>query len=252
MQIYNSVLLSNIERERAGLDYRCNYEDKAILRELFNEINAYAGTDIQYLAEMDAFRINGSGKIIARYITRFASESVRAYLIPQIVADRIVDCDKFLLQLYLHFKGSDEYISKPGCPAPAHIYVRYDNAFRTLKPKRLMDDLIKLACNPRDAFYLPFTMRMLASWKIPELKDLLIAYLSDSNLTARDVGINEIDDFKPPLSFISRELMFTAIDALKHYPSDRVAKLISQYATNPDPDICVAAKRTLKKLSRSN
>lgn len=243
--------MDSIEREKAGIDYCCTDADRATLRELFKEINAYAGTAIQYLAEIDALNLYGSGQIIARYITKLSSESVKSILIPQLVSDKVKDCDKLLLQLYLHFKASDEYISMPGFPAPAHIYVRYDNAFKALKPKRLKDDLIKLAHNPRDAFYLPFTMRMLASWKVPELKELLILYSSNSNITAQDVGIGEnCDAFLPPLAFIKRELRFIAIDGLKYYPSDNISEVIRQYITDSDPDIRAAAQRTLKVLSK--
>jgi len=132
---------------------------------MFGEINCCFGTNFHYLAEIDRFNIHGSGEIMAKYISSFPSETVRGFLIPQIVADRLKDADKLILQLYLHFKNSDEYIAKPEEPSPAHIYVRYDNAFKSLKPKRLQNELLKPAHDPRNAFYLPFTMRMLASWK---------------------------------------------------------------------------------------
>lgn len=248
---YNKVLLDSIERERNGTDFVCPTADKVVLRELLDEINKYAGTDLQYLAELDAFNIRGSGSIAVRYISRFSSATVRGYLIPKLVFDKVPDCDKIVLQSYLHFQASDEYISKPGVPAPAHIYVRYDNAIASLKPKRLKDELVQLASNPRDAFYLPFTLRMLASWKVPELKDILISYSSVDNISAQDVGLSECEDnCLPPLSFIKRELRFTAIDCLKHYSSVEIRELIKRYTTDSDLDIKAAAKRILKHLER--
>ncbi len=248
---YSKFLLALIEQEKNGTDFICPETDKALLHELLSEINSCAGTDFRYLAELDAFRFPGSGKIITKYITGFTSETVKGYLIPQIVADKVVDCDKQILQLYLHFKSSDEYISKPGCPAPAHIYVRYDNAFRKLKPKRLAKDLVELASHPRDAFYLPFTMRMLASWRIPEMFDLLIHYSSCDELTAHDVGIYDGSDvpFYPPLEFIKRELRFTAIDGLKYFPSPEAVSIIEPFTVSSDKDIRTAAKKTLKALT---
>lgn len=248
---YSKILLANIEREKNGTDYICPETDKVLLRELLNEINSHAGTNFRYLAELDAFNISGSGKIITKYITGFSSETVKGYLIPQIVADRVADCDKQILQLYMQFKASDAYISKPGCPAPAHIYVRYDNAFRKLKPKRLAKDLVKLAGDPRDAFYLPYTMRMLASWQLPEMYDLLLRYSSSDKLTAHNVGIYDGSDvpFYPPLEFIKRELRFTAIDGLKYYPSSEVIGIIKSFTASADKDIRTAAKRTLKALT---
>ena len=171
MQNYSEVLVDSIEREKKGIDYICPKADKELLRELLDEINSHAGTDYHYLAELDAFNIPGAGNIVAKFITEFSSEEVKGYLIPQMVSDKIKDCDKIVLQLYEQFRLSDEYVAKPGEPAPAHIYVRYDNAFKILKPKRLKKNLMEIAHSPRDAFYLPFTMRMLASWKMPEMKE---------------------------------------------------------------------------------
>ena len=80
--IYNKVLLDNIEKEKAGIDYIYSVEDKSVLEELFNEIKTCTGVSISYLAEIDAFAINGAGQIMAKYITRISSDSVRCFLIP--------------------------------------------------------------------------------------------------------------------------------------------------------------------------
>lgn len=251
--VYYKVLLDSIEREKASTDYYYSEADKVILSELFKEINEYAGTNFQYLAEIEAFNIKGSGEIMARYITRFSSESVKGFMVPQLVSDKIKDCDQLILDLYLHFKASDEYISEPGVPAPAHIYARYDNAFRKLKPKRLKEELIKLAYNPRDAFYLPFTMRMLASWKIPELREVLLSYLPVPDITAQSVGICEdSNNYYPSLDYIKQGLGFTAIDGLKYYPSAEMCEIIRRYTTDSDPDIRAAANKSLKTLSKSS
>lgn len=250
---HNKLILDGIEREKKGLDYHCSERDSAILKELFAEINEFAGTDIRYLAEIDALRISGSGEIIAKYITKFSSESVKSYFIPHLVCDKVKDCDKLILKLYLHFRTSSEYISLPGSPAPSNIYVRYDNAFKTLKPKRIKNELVKLVFSPRDVFYLPFTTKMLASWMMPELEELLLSYSSNSNITAWDIGIIEKqDDYYPPLSFIKRELRLIAIDGLKNYPSKHVFKVIEQYIEDPDPDIRTVAKKTLKSINDRN
>lgn len=248
---YSKILIDSIECEKRGTDYICPKADKELLHGLLGEINSYAGTDFHYLAELDAFNISGSGNIIAKYITNFSSESVKGILIPQMVSDRIKDCDKLIIQLYLHFKSSNEYIARPGEPAPAHIYVRYDNAIKILKPKKFAKELLALAHNPRDAFYLPFTMRMLASWKMSEMKNLLISYSTDDCFTAQDVGIyDDEQQYFPPLESMKRELKFTAIDGLKYYPSAEVRDIITSFAKSADKDIKLAAKRTLKVLTK--
>lgn len=78
--------------------------------------------------------------MLAKYIEDFSSESVKGYLLPLLVSDKIQDCNKLDLRLYLHFKSSGEYIAAPGESAPAHIYVRYDNAIKNYVPKGLWKD----------------------------------------------------------------------------------------------------------------
>ncbi len=251
MSNYGKVLLAGIDREKKGLDYICPKADKELLHKLFDEINRYAGTDYHYLAQLDAFHIPGAGNIVAEYITDFSSEGVKGYLLPQMVSDKIKDCDTLVFQLYMQFRSSDEYIAKPGEPAPTHIYVRYDNAFKTLKPKRLAKALTELAHSPRDAFYLPFTMRMLASWKIPEMKDLFLSYCAEDSFSAQDVGIYDREQpYFPSLEFMKRELTFTAIYGLKHYPTEEVKRVISSLAVSADKDLASAAKRTLAALTK--
>ena len=251
MPNYSRVLIDSIEREKRGTDYICPKADRELLCQLLKEINSYAGTNFHYLAELDAFNIHGVGSIVAKYITEFSSKGVKGYLIPQVVSDKIKDCDKLILQLYMHFRSSDEYIAKPGEPAPAHIYVRYDNAFRTLKPKRLAKELIRLAHSPRDAYYLPFTMRMLASWKIPEMKDILLSYSTNDSFSARDVGIYDgKQPYFPSLESMRRELTFTAINGLRYYPCAETMNVITSFATDADKDIRSAAERTLTALTK--
>lgn len=248
---YNKVLLDSIDRERKGVDYICPESDKKVLEKMIDKINKNCGTDYHFLAEIDAFNIPESGKIMVQYLEQFQSESIRSYLIPQIVSDRVQDCARIVLSSYLHFKNSDEYISAPCKPAPAHIYTRYDNAFRVLKPKKLKEELFSLACNPRDAFYLPFSMRMLASWKIPDLERVFTSYMDSSNITHESVGLPaQSENYYPSLSFIRRELIFTAIDCLKHFPSENTLKLIKRCMNDPDKDICSAAKKTLRFLGK--
>ena len=240
----NILLKLSIEEERSGKQYGCSEGDKDLLQAMMKEINSCFGTKLHYLAELDHCHIKGSGEIIAKYIQSFQSESVKAYLIPQMVLDKTQDCDLLIYQLYMHFKASDAYRAKPGKPSPAHIFVRYDNAFRRLKPKRLKAELLALAGHPQDAFYLPLTMRMLASWKLPATEEILLSYLDGSKITAESVGLPPEEENRFP--FIRRELKFTAIEGLKYYPTERNTALIRSYTNDPDKDISMAAKKTSK------
>lgn len=250
---YIGVLLQrSINDEIAYKDFIFNDADYRLLQMMISEINTL-GYDVHYLAEIEAFRLPGLGEIIKKYINKYNSEATRAYLIPQMILDKVDDCAKLVLDLYLHFKHSDEYISKPEKPAPAHIYVRYDNAFKRLKPKRLKKQLIKLVSNPRDAFYLPFTMRMLASWKEEEIKYMLISYLDESSITAESIGLYDEENrpFFPSLASVRRELKFTAIDGLRYYPSIEIMELIKPYTIDSDLDVRAAAERTVKALEKT-
>lgn len=247
--IYNRVLNDCIAREIAGTDYICIGNDKVILLEMMNAINAKTGTNIQYLAELDAFHIFGAGEIIAEYIDLFSSNSVKAYLIPQLVLEKVRDCDNIILRLYMQFRESQDFISQPGKPAPSHIYVRYDSAFHSLKSKRIVSNLLDIVSSPRDAFYLPLTVKMLASWKIPELKELLILYSQPEGISMHDVGLQgDGQSFFPPFSFICRELRFTAIHGLRYYPAEDSLHALQTCMEDPDADIRIAARKTAAKI----
>lgn len=248
MQAYSRVILDSIERERAGQDYLCTGADKEQLKMLLAEISRLAGRKLQYLAEIDAFIIPGAGKIIAEYIYHFSSESVRGYLLPNLVSDKIADCDIMVLDLYNHFRLSEEYISKPDMPAPAHIYTRYDSAIRKMKPKRLKHELAQLMFCPRDFFYLPQSMKMLASWRVPEIKEKLIQYSSENNVTEGEIGLDLDKVYYPPVSFIKREIRFTAIDCLRYYPCAETESALRKYVTDTDKDMRAAAKKILQYL----
>lgn len=245
--MHEAVLRDAINKEIRGEDYCYTASDKALLGKMFAEINRKLGTHIRYLAEMDAFIYHGSGEIVARYIRQFESESVRGYLLPQIISDKIPDCDLLTYELYMQFKSSDDYISKPFKPSPAHIYVRYDNSFRRLRPRRLKAELLELARSPRDAEYLPFTMRKLASWRVPQTHDILLTYANSDRLTPADVGLDPNDDrrYAPSLETIKKNLKFTAIAGLKYYNTPEAKAVLDRFAASDDKDFRESAEKSL-------
>ena len=103
---YNKVLLDSIDRERKGVDYFCPESDKIVLKKMIDKINKCCGTDFHFLAEIDAFNIPESGTIMLQYLDQFQSESIRSYLIPQIVSDRVQDCARIVLASYFFNKSS--------------------------------------------------------------------------------------------------------------------------------------------------
>ena len=67
----------------------------------------------------------------------------------------------------------------------------------------------------------------------------------------QNIGIYDSEQpYFPPFEFIKRELLFTAIDGLKYYPSAEARDIIIPLANSADKDIQSAAKRTLKALTK--
>ena len=245
--IYGKVLEDSIKREKMGMVY--SEVDKFVLSEMLDDINACFGTSFHYLAEIDLLHVKGSGQIMAKYLNEFQGEGIKAFIIPHLVMDKIDGCASIVLQTYFNFRHSDEYNSVQGESNPAFIFVRYDNAFRKLKPKKFKNDLLSLACCPKDAFYLPFTMRMLASWKIPELERVFLQYLDGESISYETVGIPfQPEKYYSRLCFMRRELKFTAIECLKYYPSDRIIEIMKEYSNDSDKDIALAANKTLRYI----
>ena len=246
MNCYNKVLLDSIAREKAGLDYVCSEHDRYILDMLFKDINTYLNIDIHYIAELDSLNLVGSGSIIAQYINKFESESVRSYLIPQIVSDKIDNVEELVIELYQKFKISHEYISAAEKPAPTHIYTRYDTAISSLKPKKLKMKLLDIVNSPRDVFYLPLTSQMIASWRLPEFKDLLLYCGKDGEITREDVGLpNDNRKYYPPYEVITRQLKFIVINSLKYYPTNDTLNFIKEFLNEDDDDLNSCAEKSI-------
>ncbi len=246
------VLRDSIMDEINGRDYKYGQEDKVVLEKIYRELHDCLDVNVHYLAELDLCTFKGAGFIIDKYISEIPSQSVRGYLLPHMVYDKVPDCDLKTLRLYLDFRASDAYISKPGEPAPAHIYVRFDNAFRKLKAKRIRDDLISLAKNARDACYLPFTMQMLASWKRPEMKEILKRYLTITIEDLQNEGRGVPYGSRPNAESIKRDLTFVAIGGLKYYPTPDVIEDLQKYTLSQDEDIRKAAIKVLGKIHEKN
>lgn len=250
MYIYGKVIADMIEKEKQGKSYRYNKHDRIILEAMISEINQKLGTNLEYLCQIDFYSLKNCSDIILKYIHRFESEGVKGYLIPNLVVDKTENIEEVILKLYFQFKNSEFYISPANAPSSAHIYVRYDNAFRSLKPKKLKKELFDLVSNPRDAAYLPLTVKMLSSWKIPEIKNLLLLYLDGSMITNDSIGIYTDGNYYPSLENIKRQLKFTAIGGLKYYPTDEIIDIINGYTNNEDKDIAKAAKKSLEYIEK--
>ena len=163
--MYGVVLRDMIEDEIAGREYVCSASDRILLGEMFDEVYDITGIRYRYITELGHTTIPDAGDVFLKYVTHFSSETIKAYILWQLRREKMENLAVLSLQLYKGFRASNEYISPAGKPSPAHIHTRYDNIFRSLKPKRLKNELFDLLCSPRDAYYLSLTARVVASWK---------------------------------------------------------------------------------------
>lgn len=252
MFLHGAMLRDCIEQEKAGKDFTCSEKDRDVLRKMLEDINTFNNSNYQYLAEVVLLDMSHSCNLIASYITKFDSETVRAYLVPHIVSKSVKDCDKLILDLYLHFKKSDEYFPKLGKNSPAHIYARYDNAFKQLKSKKIENELSQLVDNPLDAFYLPLTVRMLSKWKNPRVEIVLMKFLSNPDiiLQSRDIQLYLKNMIHYSVKELQRELLFTAIDGLKYFPSVENINLIEGYYNSFDSNISLAVEKSIRIMKK--
>lgn len=241
------------EREKAGiiLSMRMNdellnppypIEDLKILNLLLDEINDLYDTSFCTYAELASLKIPGAGKIVAKYISQLSSESLKMELLHHMVTDKIENCGKILLQLYADYK------LKVAAMPQYHpcMETAYDNAFWRLRSKRIKNELAVLISNPIDAFALPLTTQMVASWKMSILKDRFIAYVEIQNSPIAE-GLKKFGNY----DFFCRELRFSALNALKYYPSEEVIELLKRYAENNNADVRECASSSLAYLLKN-
>lgn len=245
----NDFLLKEfIKDEKRGIDYICPKIDKPILKELMKKINKTVGTHFKYLAELDSLTVHNVGHIVAEYLPKISAHSVRCCLLHMLVCDKKEEFSTILLESYIDFKNSSEYIAPAGKTSPAHICVRYDNVLKKLRSKASQKSLLEIVKEPRDAIYLPFTLKMLASCKVNGIEELLFDYSDVSKLTPKDFGLSgDGECYFPPFSFMKRELIFSVILGLQYFPSQQALSIIEGFSLYDDADIASAAKKVLSK-----
>ena len=217
---FDRVLLDNIDLEEKFESFVYNVEDRKTVSLMLKEINTIHKTEYFYLSELLFEKAIAIGDIILKYIWEIKSVSTKAYLVPLILVDKkIKNKDSIFLELYKEFKNSNEYISLPGCPSPAHIYVRYDNAFSSISIKNVVDEIVLLLSCPRDAFYLPLTLQKLSKAKNKDVYQLLCKYSSANNLCAEDFNLPVYSNglYYPSYEYMKNQLVSISNMFLKHY-----------------------------------
>ena len=245
--VYGAVLQHAIYEEMAERAYAYSASDQALLQEMLDEVNQLSDYKFSYLCELRMLKTpKGCGEIYMRYFPRFESQSIKYVLASEIAYDVGKKGADIVWQGYLSYKQSAAYQSSPA------ISTFYDNAFRRMKPKKLKAELMELALDLQDFYYLPFTMRMLASWKIPEFEDVLWRNLNDDYLSKHTLGLEA--EFATPdrLEYRRNQVKFTALEGLKYYPSERYIRTLQEYEASENKDFSDAAKKLKKYLEKHN
>lgn len=246
----NFLLDLAIEDEVTGISYFKNSYDKQLLKQLFFEINNQNGTNYRYVAQLDFLKIDNINHIIMKYIDEFNSEHIRVILVKQLFLGDDFEKEDLAIKYYNKFKESKEYISEIGEPSPRKIVTIYDNLFSSFCSKKEKVKLLEIIKNPRDAYYLPLTMKMLTLLKTEEIKNILLKFLNSSFITRKIGSIYKDEGYDPSLSIIKYELTIMSIDGLKYYHTEEVCNIIAKYENDKNHEIQKHAIKTLSYLKK--
>ena len=119
-----------------------------------------------------------------------------------------------------------------------------------LRPKRLKNELYELIINPKDAYYFPYTVRMLSSWNYPNMEEKLKEYIRN-DYTRADFGFNEnsikIENIDW-LKLMKKSLLKTGLENLRYYPSEENIDILKKYVDYKEQEIQKTAKKSLDKM----
>ena len=247
--MHTKLIQDQIAREINKIDYIYDDYDRDLLAKMFKRIRQSVGAQYNYLAEIALHPTPNASTIVLPFFEQFHSESVRAFLLPQITLDNPKLYGEVIYNGYIKFKNSSCYISDKGRPAPTHIFSRYDKALIKTKPHALKWELFSLAKNPRDIIYLPSTMKTLASWRFQEMGEQVNRYFSAMTMSDLEFGFTKtLEDSYPTLHFMRRQLLFFAITCSPYYPTEQTVSNLRVWITSTDLDIRNAAKKALKVI----
>lgn len=249
MKFTNCLISINQFPVNPEMSHQREQEDILTMHAFLADIHAATGHFFFDFADFCAAPVCGAAPVIESCIFRFHSQAIRASMLAPLTADPPENCDALILELYRGFQVSVEYISHPGYPPPRHITVQFDRAFCALAPRHMAQDLLHLLSNPRDAYYLPGTLKMLASWQMPELEEILIQFMDGYIVNQYRLGIDDTRlHYLPSVETIRRELELSAMNCLRHYPTPRTIAVLSRYARGWDPDFSAKAQDVLDSL----
>lgn len=233
-------VISKIKECEAHLDNVAplmGYDDQLIMNELIRDINNSCQVKIRGFSDLCDSYIKGAGLIVAKHINRFHSHLIRSSLIFHLVGnkkyecERVNGCEQIIWTLLGEYRDSVVFVDNS-------IMMEYDSAFAQLKSKRLLNPLLTLAQNPYLFSFFPQTMKMLARWKNPSMKKVVMDYFTKPELIKAQIAmsLNRICDDSDPI--LQREYsrwdshgQYTVIICLRYYPSTQVLGKLIQFET---------------------
>lgn len=246
----NFLLDLAIEDEITGVSYFKNSYDKQLLKQLLFEINSQHGTNYRYLAQLDFIKMENINHIIIKYLDEFKSEHIKVILLKQLFLGNDFEKEDLTIKYYNKFKESKEYISEIGEPAPNKIITIYDNLFSNFSSKKDKIKLLDIIKNPRDAYYLPLTVKMLSLLKNDEIKEILLKFLNSSFVSRKIGTLYKDENYDPSLPIIKHKLLLMSIEYLKYFSTDEVYNALKKYENDKNLEIQRLAIKTIKHIKK--
>lgn len=213
--------------------------DETLMKQMVQEINAAVGEHFRGYSDIVDRYVAGAGEIVEKYIFQFESHMTRASLLHHLVGNRtyaiksVNNAAEIVWQLYTDCRTSAEF-------AEWGIQQYYDDAFVRLRAKVLADRLIESIRNPLEFSALPRTVKMLASWRKPQLEGILLNVLQKpeemenylhSLEIQRRFGFDQMQIEKECRRWKSTAVL-KAVVGIAYYPSQRAVELLCLYEAN--------------------
>lgn len=210
--------------------------DDVLIHDMVREINAAVKGRFRGYSDIVDQYIQDAGEIVLKYIFQLEEHMTRASLLHHLVGNKtyaikpVEHVPEVVWQLYEAFRDSEEYVVWG-------IQQYYDDAFVRLRSKALAERLIASIKNPLEFSALPRTVKMLATWKNPELEPVLLDVLEHSGKMEAYLKTQAVQErFAFDHQQIQRECrrwnttsVLKAVVGIQHYPSERAILLLRQY-----------------------
>jgi len=218
--IQDLLYQSALEREMEWRAEPKNHSDVELFDKMLSEINEL-GFEFKYQADFFRLLITNTKiiDVILRYLGKFENHGLTEHLVLTIADKR----NKFVTKKIIDTFNETHVIVRP----KGYHKTAYDNAFKRLQDKRYVNEYLQWLSNPEIATTLPFTMLMLARWKVLEARAWFMKYV--------DSGSED-------------SIVFTSIKALACYNNKEARDKIFAMQNSENKDIRECANKVAKKL----